>query len=71
MRKKYDKSESRNKIEDLRSLDRNDRNDRKGFFFFFFFFISTLHKTTCLPRSPNFHDLHLRIYVEFIGNQVS
>ena len=37
----------------------------------FSFLLSTLHKTTCLPRSPNFHDLHLRIYVEFIGNQVS
>lgn len=70
MRKKYDKSESRNKIEDLRSLNRNDRNDRKDFFFFFFFYF-TLRKTTCLPRLPNFHDLHLRIYVEFIGNQVS
>lgn len=68
VRKKFEIRRTRNKIEDQRSLDRNDRNDRKDFFFFT---VQTLRKTTCLPRSPNFHDLHLRICVEFIGNQVS
>lgn len=63
---KYDEPEIKSKINDLwiETIGTIGK-------IFFFFTVQTLRKTTCLPRSPNFHDLHLCICVEFIGNQVS